>query len=1334
MDALASARAATDTNRLGDLFQAEPYTDRTYLHKNGQVLDGNNPLLTAATSLGPGKVGFQGVNGYASILAAPMSIEGNTITLTSPEYTYNPFYLRGGAQPTDKVAITSEITRTVGAFDNRPVALNLGGREVPVDTQGQPEYGFLVELNAKSITDGFITQVGTVLHETEGRLEPVERGGPQELQAGDWIYVDGSYANMQAGVLTSTTRINLKRSWELDQNMQLAAAPDGNAIVLHNDPRPSDQVHGAQEGQYLGIYPGGTEAGIRNGLALELDNSNNKGIDPKFAGPDNDYYNNNVHAALHPTGRLDAQNKNILLSSENTAQEDTYWALGTLPAALVGGSVANPAYARVKMTWYAAGDQSQPAWLWSYTSASAGAHAWSQQWEDGQRAAGSLESFAWPEDAEDLQPSGLYHLVVELYAAENRNSISDISDAVWKGQPTKVMRLTLTEGEVVDLFTNDYRVGAGAASTATDWDWTARLSYACATNYTAAVPGTERGGGHIDTLTITTPKFPAYRLNAGATTTTFTSFAYMGFKPQAGIQTAQVEGSEQMRPVSQGETVTFTYTVRNRRLTKATNEVSVTSLLTLPEEFFQNFDRGSVRVTSIRQHDPAKPTEDGDDEILAQVNALNGGDASAALRSSQGLVFELVGNPMTFTITAQAKDTLGQPWGPDSDPAVLAVKVEEKDKLLGDDSGSVTVHAGVDTVDITVDPWDYLKTEKYISRISGEGRTFDCTIRAKLPEFLPDEVVQKAFGKVRAEHYDAVLVIDNRSPSEMERSAAGAKEYLRALQERIHSYEDNPEVFQKISQTRVGIVTYGGDVAVPLTPFHNPDGGCAEPFIDALNDILQGSYPSMLGSDAQDADYRAEFSIPANPERYRNPVDTSACGGFAVGNHLLAMQMGLDSPLERQTTGAGKPDGLTYSTANQGNYYYSKVLLFHPDGKASAFQKEHMAPQDMAQDMVAALSKVRVPMPAIRDFTVYDEIDGHFYPTHEFSQEPSSFNESFVRWDGQNITGGQTRLWTATVRARSSFPGGNMVPTNTADSCLMKEGKNSIWLPIPTANVQLRPLKSYCEEQFLFYGQTLEAAGDLRAFLLEKHYKLNDYGVDDAYGYLDCRLEGDETLVSAMPAENTNYVYHIDYQPYTLGDRMLMLGIARIEGADTLVRTGNGRYLDPVGNVLPGYARARTDNVLSVRVAKGQIDLAVESGDGAAIPPNQSFLFRITRQAGSRREVFYEAVQGEGSKTVSGLKWGTYTVEQLENWSWRYGTAGYLDENPGSARNDPEDATVVLGERCTWAPEKITAARQYTGAAGTDTAARVSVSVELQNEQWLSDPTFAVNMGGGQEG
>ena len=43
-------------------------------------------------------------------------------------------------------------------------------------------------------------------------------------------------------------------------------------------------------------------------------------------------------------------------------------------------------------------------------------------------------------------------------------------------------------------------------------------------------------------------------------------------------------------------------------------------------------------------------------------------------------------------------------------------------------------------------------------------------------------------------------------------------------------------------------------------------------------------------------------------------------------------------------------------------------------------------------------------------------------------------------------------------------------------------------------------------------------------------------------------------------------------------------------------------------------------------------------------------------------------------------------------------------------------------------------AMRMVRASGTDTAARVSVSVELQNEQWLSDPTFAVNMGGGQEG
>ena len=112
----------------------------------------------------------------------------------------------------------------------------------------------------------------------------------------------------------------------------------------------------------------------------------------------------------------------------------------------------------------------------------------SQQWEDGQRAAGSLESFAWPRRTLRIcSPAACTTWWWSCTPPRTENGISDISDAVWKGQPAKVIRLSLTEGEVVDMFTNDYRVGKGASQTETSWGWTVRLSYACATNYTVKV-------------------------------------------------------------------------------------------------------------------------------------------------------------------------------------------------------------------------------------------------------------------------------------------------------------------------------------------------------------------------------------------------------------------------------------------------------------------------------------------------------------------------------------------------------------------------------------------------------------------------------------------------------------------------------------------------------------------------------------------------------------------------------------------------------------------------------------------------------------------------------
>ena len=91
-----------------------------------------------------------------------------------------------------------------------------------------------------------------------------------------------------------------------------------------------------------------------------------------------------------------------------------------------------------------------------------------------------------------------------------------------------------------------------------------------------------------------------------------------------------------------------------------------------------------------------------------------------------------------------------------------------------------------------------------------------------------------------------------------------------------------------------------------------------------------------------------------------------------------------------------------------------------------------------------------------------------------------------MRWDGQ-LYHGRADPFVDRHGARPVLvPRGGTWCHQHGGFLLAEGGKNSIWLPIPTANVQLRRSKSYCEEQFLFYGQTLEAAGDLRAFLLEK--------------------------------------------------------------------------------------------------------------------------------------------------------------------------------------------------------------------------------------------------------
>lgn len=61
-------------------------------------------------------------------------------------------------------------------------------------------------------------------------------------------------------------------------------------------------------------------------------------------------------------------------------------------------------------------------------------------------------------------------------------------------------------------------------------------------------------------------------------------------------------------------------------------------------------------------------------------------------------------------------------------------------------------------------------------------------------------------------------------------------------------------------------------------------------------------------------------------------------------------------------------------------------------------------------------------------------------------------------------------------------------------------------------------------------------------------------------------------------------------------------------------------------------------------------DLTITKTGAEAIDKNQSFIFHVTGEG----KDMYVTVQGNGSVTIKGLTVGTYKVEEVTSWSWRY--------------------------------------------------------------------------------
>lgn len=82
------------------------------------------------------------------------------------------------------------------------------------------------------------------------------------------------------------------------------------------------------------------------------------------------------------------------------------------------------------------------------------------------------------------------------------------------------------------------------------------------------------------------------------------------------------------------------------------------------------------------------------------------------------------------------------------------------------------------------------------------------------------------------------------------------------------------------------------------------------------------------------------------------------------------------------------------------------------------------------------------------------------------------------------------------------------------------------------------------------------------------------------------------------------------------------------------------------GNRVMGYEAATYYAKFAWNVA----DLTITKTGAEAIDKNQSFIFHVTGEG----KDMYVTVQGNGSVTIKGLTVGTYKVEEVTSWSWRY--------------------------------------------------------------------------------
>lgn len=328
----------------------------------------------------------------------------------------------------------------------------------------------------------------------------------------------------------------------------------------------------------------------------------------------------------------------------------------------------------------------------------------------------------------------------------------------------------------------------------------------------------------------------------------------------------------------------------------------------------------------------------------------------------------------------------------------------------------------------------------------------------------------------------------------------------------------------------------------------------------------------------------------------------------------------------------------------------------------------------------------------------------------------------YVEWSNQTIGTKESKEdfdKTIYIKAKDDFMGGNMIPTNKAESGI-SVGNTTVAFPMPSVNVPLLKMKSENLETTVLLGETvspkafaenlyqemtvdgLENAGEVLPELTEDEWKLMIAGQgvskDYSYGKTDDEVGSFEySLQTVKPDTNGNLNDHktetvgkpaeqyrltVTYRPLETGERKALL---KSKGTDITEPAALGTETTQE-SVAPIY---------SVNVVSGTIQITKDITKPAKVYDGDPiFIFKIEKLEENPEKpgetvavkTWYQTVRLSGSETtetavLDGLEIGTYRITEESALKYECKEVEMNTDNKCKSTVNPDgkSVTVCLG-------------------------------------------------------